>query len=78
LIDATTEDIFLVRRSMKTSEIIDNATAAVTRIKIKKGLERMTVKMSNSPSIPIQIYLFLLKLFYQPEMGKLGAGNTPI
>jgi hypothetical protein len=63
---------------MKTSEIIDNATAAVTRIKIKKGLERMTVKISNSPSIPIQIYLFLLKLFYQPEMGKLGTGNTPI
>jgi type III secretion system FlhB-like substrate exporter len=72
------EDIFLARISVKNSEIIDNATAAVIRIKIKKGLEKMLAKISNSPSIPTKIYLFLLKLFYQPEIDTLDEGNTPI
>jgi type III secretion system FlhB-like substrate exporter len=72
------EDIFLARISVKNSEIIDNATAAVIRIKIKKGLEKMLAKISNSLSIPTKIYLFLLKLFYQLEVDTLDEGNTPI
>ena len=76
-IDVTTEDIFLVRISVKASEIIDNAIAAVTRIKMRKGLESMPVKTSNNPSILLITYLFFLKLFYQLEKDPLNEGNTP-